>query len=132
MENLCISCKRDLGYDNPRQYCAKTHCDYEYEEEEEKINVEVFDYDKKYEDMYSELKLIFTLDFYESAKIEFSDVCSLGDICINTILDDLNDICIKKIENEEKYEDSFYIGNIYDFYKDVYLVGKAPNPFRYD
>ena len=24
--NLCLKCKMDLGYYNPRQYCCKTYC----------------------------------------------------------------------------------------------------------
>jgi hypothetical protein len=24
--NLCVNCGIDMGYDNPRQYCCKTHC----------------------------------------------------------------------------------------------------------
>jgi len=28
-ENLCIGCGRDIGKDNPRQYCRKTYCELE-------------------------------------------------------------------------------------------------------
>jgi len=30
MENLCITCKVDMGESNPRQFCGKTRCDNEY------------------------------------------------------------------------------------------------------
>ena len=29
MENLCVGCGVNMGKDNPRQYCRKTHCPYE-------------------------------------------------------------------------------------------------------
>ena len=32
-KNLCITCKRDMGPDNPRQLCGKYQCDYEDEME---------------------------------------------------------------------------------------------------
>lgn len=28
-KNLCMICLADLGFDNPRQLCAKTHCEFE-------------------------------------------------------------------------------------------------------
>ena len=27
--NRCTICKRDMGYNNPRQLCKKDHCEYE-------------------------------------------------------------------------------------------------------
>jgi hypothetical protein len=27
--NLCMICLTDLGFDNPRQFCAKTYCEWE-------------------------------------------------------------------------------------------------------
>ena len=27
-KNLCVECGIDIGYQNPRQYCGKTHCLY--------------------------------------------------------------------------------------------------------
>jgi len=27
--NFCISCRLNLGYNNPRQFCRKTYCPYE-------------------------------------------------------------------------------------------------------
>ena len=36
IQNLCITCKRDMGLDNPRQLCGKYQCDYiEYMSEDE-------------------------------------------------------------------------------------------------
>ena len=36
IQNLCITCKRDMGLDNPRQLCGKFKCDYiEYMSEDE-------------------------------------------------------------------------------------------------
>ena len=29
IKNLCIGCGRDMGDDNPRQYCRKTYCEYD-------------------------------------------------------------------------------------------------------
>ena len=37
--NRCLICNRDLGDQNPRQFCRKTHCEYqdEYNEQEQLI-----------------------------------------------------------------------------------------------
>ena len=32
--NRCITCKRVLGSNNPRQYCMKTYCPYEDDKED--------------------------------------------------------------------------------------------------
>ena len=34
MGYFCISCGVNLGDNNPRQYCQKTHCPYEYSNDE--------------------------------------------------------------------------------------------------
>lgn len=133
MDNLCITCKRNLGDENPRQYCGKTHCDYKfyYDVEEDSRQIENVG-NKTDMDMYLEIKNIFTPDFYSNAKIQFSDICSLGDGYINDILDVLNDICNKKIEKDDIYENLEYITYIYDFYKNVYLVGAKPDAYWAD
>lgn len=155
IQNLCITCKRDMGPDNPRQLCGKYQCDYiEYISEDEdqykednglkKIKDHLEDdvfalhqkyYESKqpiYDEMYYELKSAFTPDFYEDAKIQFSDVCSNGDVYINALLDELNLICNKNIVPDTIMEIEHYIESIYDFYKEIYIQGGKPNPWWAD
>ena len=162
IKNLCITCKRDMGPDNPRQLCGKYQCDYEnydieYADEDEEINetnettsnekktnevlANVFwEFQKKYyeanqekyNNMYYELIKIFTPKFYEDAKIQFSDVCSNGDVYINDMLDELNLICNKNIVPDTSMKIEHYIESIYNFYKEVYSQGGEPNPWWAD
>ena len=82
--------------------------------------------------MYYELIKIFTPKFYEDAKIQFSDVCSNGDVYINDMLDELNLICNKNIVPDTIMEIEHYIEAIYNFYKEVYTQGGKPNPWWAD
>ena len=157
IQNLCITCKKDMGPDNPRQLCGKYQCDYiEYMSEDEikdqniddkdlletkdHLEDDVFDLHQKYyksrqhiyDEMYYELKLAFTPDFYEDAKIQFSDVCSNGDVYINDMLDELNLICNKNIVPDTSMKIEHYIESIYNFYKEVYSQGGEPNPWWAD
>jgi len=157
IKNLCITCKRDMGPDNPRQLCGKYQCDYEDEMEadledipnEEKLNEEKTNEEiatefwefqnkyyevnqEKYNNMYYELIKIFTPKFYVDAKIQFSDVCSNGDVYINEMLDELNLICNKNIVPDTSMEIKHYIEYIYDFYKEVYSQDGKPNPWWAD
>jgi len=154
IKNLCVTCKRDMGPDNPRQLCGKYQCDYEDEMEadledipieeqiknektNEEIAAESYEYQKKfyeanqemYNDMYYEIKAAFTPGFYKDAKIQFSDICSNGDVYINDLLDELNLICNKNIIPDTIMEIEHYIEAIYDFYKEVYTQGGKPNPW---
>ena len=123
IQNLCITCKRDMGPDNPRQLCGKYQCDYEDEMEadledipiEEQISKEKTN-QKKYDDMYDEIKKVFTHKFYVDAKIQFSDVFSNGYVYINDLLDELN--FNKKIIPNIIMKIEHYIEAIYDFYKE--------------
>jgi hypothetical protein len=70
----------------------------------------------------------FTEELYEWMKIEFSDVCSHGDVCINKLLDDLN--TVYNIKNKiEISSDIKYINYIYNTYINNYLQGKKPDPW---
>lgn len=79
-------------------------------------------------DMFNIIKTNFTNELYEWMKIEFSDVCSNGDVCINKLLDDLNSMYSQKNE----VETIEYISYIYDRYINNYLKGKNPDPFWAD
>ena len=135
IQNLCITCKRDMGADNPRQLCGKFQCDYiEYMSEDEEIHKpnETISNEEMYNDMYYEIKAAFTPQFYIDAKIQFSDVCSNGDVYINEMLDELNLICNKNIVPDTTMKIEHYIEAIYDFYKEVYTQGGKPNPWWAD
>ena len=135
IKNLCITCKRDMGPDNPRQLCGKFKCDYiEYISEDEEIHEpnETTSNEEKYNKIYYEIVKIFTPQFYIDAKIQFSDVCSNGDVYINEMLDELNLICNKNIVPDTTMKIEHYIEAIYDFYKEVYTQGGKPNPWWAD
>ena len=145
IQNLCITCKRDMGPDNPRQLCGKYQCDYEDEMEadledipiEEQISKEKTN-QKKYDDMYDEIEKVFTHKFYVDAKIQFSDVFSNGYVYINDLLDELNLICNKKIIPNTIMKIEHYIEAIYDFYKEnkytymYYKIKEIFTPKFYD
>jgi hypothetical protein len=82
------------------------------------------------EEMFDIIKNNFTDELYKWMKIQFSDVCSNGDVCINRLLDNMNSIYNIKNENEILYdEDIDYIDYIYDAYINNYLEGKSPTPW---
>ena len=72
-----------------------------------------------------------TPELYSWMKRQFSNVCSNGDVCINNLLDDMNEVyCLKNkfvITAEPKY-----IDYIYDAYINLYCNNKDPNPWWAD
>jgi hypothetical protein len=143
IQNLCITCKRDMGLDNPRQLCGKFKCDYieytiedEIDTYEEKQNItekgsqdietldEVPLTDKeKYDIIFAN----FTPEFYDWAKEHFSDTCAPGDYYTNDLLDELNLICNKKIVPDTTMKIEYYIDTLHYFYKTLYIKGYPPN-----
>ena len=82
-------------------------------------------------EMFDIIKKNFTDDLYNWMKIEFSDVCSSGDVYINKLLDDLN--LVYNIKNKTDLSiESKYINYIYDAYKNSYLKGIQPDPLWAD
>lgn len=75
------------------------------------------------QEMYNEIKLVMTTDLYNWLKTEFSDICSNGDIIINSNIDDMyNNISIPLTKLN-------LISYIYDRWKESYLSGKAADPW---
>ena len=63
--------------------------------------------------MFDVIKNNFTDELYKWMKIEFSDVCSNGDVCINELLDEINSVY--NIKNKiEMSIDIEFINYIYD------------------
>jgi hypothetical protein len=82
-------------------------------------------------EMFDIIKTNFTNELYEWMKIEFSDKCSNGDLCINELLDDLNSMY--NIKNKVEIPiDIKFINYIYDRYINNYLKGENPDPFWAD
>jgi len=91
--------------------------------------------------MFNIIKSNFTEDLYKWMKIQFSDICSNGDIVINDLLDDLhlNSHSYDKLRNEKEFNKYVqyvqyvqyipYIPYIYDLYINNYLKGKSANPW---
>jgi len=77
--------------------------------------------------MFNNIKENFTKNLYDWMKINFSDVCSSGDVLINNLLDEL----YSNKEIQIKPEWLNYIEHVYDAYNN-YLKDKAPNPFWAD
>lgn len=73
----------------------------------------------------NKLRNNFTDHLYKWMKIEFSDICSDGDVIINRILDRLKDGLDQEIDDLE------YIEYVYDAYNEKYLQGDRADPFRW-
>jgi hypothetical protein len=76
-------------------------------------------------EMFEIIKKNFTDDLYKWMKIEFSDICSCGDIYINELLDNLNSVYNIK-DNTELICDPkyiYYIDHIYGAYINNYIKG---------
>jgi hypothetical protein len=148
IQNLCITCKRDMGLDNPRQLCGKFKCDYieymsedEIDTDKEKQNtidtgsqdIETLDEAPlTYEEQYEEIFKNFTPEFYDWAKEHFLDKCASGDYYIHDLLDELNLICNKNIIPDTTMKIKYYIGTLHYFYKTLYTKGEKPDPLWAD
>ena len=82
IQNLCITCKRDMGPDNPRQLCGKFKCDYiEYMSEDEEIHEpnETTSNEEKYNKIYYEIVKIFSsyTDIQKDLKISVKKIKEL-------------------------------------------------------
>lgn len=73
----------------------------------------------------NKLRNNFTDHLYKWMKIEFSDICSDGDVIINRILDRLKDGL------DQERDDLEYIEYVYDAYNKKYLRGDRADPFRW-
>jgi hypothetical protein len=70
--HLCITCKRDMGPDNPRQLCGKYQCDYEDEMEADLEDIPTIEEQIIKEMTNEEL----ANEFWESQKKSCQQCCS--------------------------------------------------------
>lgn len=82
--------------------------------------------------MLEELKTNYTPEIHSWLKTQYMDICSNGDVIINSILNQLN-----KYMNDPSSEKTdiditgkeYFIEHIYDSYVNEYLKGMEPDPW---
>jgi hypothetical protein len=79
--------------------------------------------------MLEELKTKYTPEIHSWLKTQYIDICSDGDVIINSILNQLNKYMNKNITDIDITGKEYFIEHIYGSYINVYLKGMEPDPW---